>query len=87
MAAMRSIAAFGVVKRKCVGTRSRRSRRSIPVPHILYYNVPTPGRRARRPGVFMDRGLVVWKMAMEKGGLVKLRFPEYPMFLLYLLKL
>ena len=82
MAAMRSIAAFGVVKRKCVWTRSRRSRRSIPAPHILYYNVPTPGRRARRPGVFMDRGLVVWKMAVEKGGLVKLRFPEYPMFLL-----
>ena len=51
MAAMRSIAAFGVVKRKCVGTRSRRSRRSIPVSHILY-NVPTPGRRARRPGSF-----------------------------------
>ena len=38
-------------------------------------------------GVFMDRGLVVWKMAVEKGGLVKLRFPEYPVFLLYLLKL
>ena len=84
---MRSIAAFGVAKRKCVGTRSRRSRRSIPVSHILY-NVSTPGRRARRPGGgFMDRGLVVWKMAVEKGGLVKLRFPEYPVFLLYLLKL
>ncbi len=38
-------------------------------------------------GGFMDRGLVVWKMAVEKGGLVKLRFPEYPVFLLYLLKL
>ena len=81
MAAMRSIAAFGVVKRKCVGTRSRRSRRSIPVSHILY-NVPTPGRRARRPGVFMDRGLVGWKMAVEKRGFVKLRFPEYSTFLL-----
>ena len=31
-------------------------------------------------GVFMDRGLVGWKIAVEKGGLVKLRFPEYPMF-------
>ena len=38
-------------------------------------------------GVFMDRGLVVWKMTVEKADLVKLRFPEYPMFLLYLLKL
>ena len=25
-------------------------------------------------------GLVGWKIAVEKGGLVKLRFPEYPMF-------
>ena len=63
MAAMRSIAAFGVVKRKCVGTRSRRSRRSIPVSHILY-NVPTPGRRARRPrGVYGSR-----LGRMEDGG-------------------
>ena len=38
-------------------------------------------------GIFMDRGLVVWKMTVEKADLVKLRFPEYPMFLLYLLKL
>lgn len=67
-------------------TGSRRSRRSIPVSHILY-NISPPGRRARRPGGVMDRGLVGWKMAVEKGGLVKLRFSEYPMFLLYLLKL
>ena len=63
MAAMRSIAVFGVVKRKCVGTRSRRSRRSIPVSHILY-NVSTPGRRARRPGGFYGSRLG----RMEDGG-------------------
>lgn len=37
--------------------------------------------RDGRGGV-MDRGLVGWKMAVEKGGIVKLRFPEYTMFLL-----
>ena len=43
--------------------RRRRSRRSIPVSHILY-NVSTPGRRARRPGGFYGS----WLGRMEDGG-------------------
>ena len=54
---------------------------------IFYIMYPPPDVVRDVRGVFMDRGLVVWKMTVEKADLVKLRFPEYPMFLLYLLKL
>ena len=63
-AAMRSIAAFGAAKRKCAGTRSRRSRRSTPVScravrsnqnficrirTSVVQRLPKPRRRVRLP--------------------------------------
>ena len=53
----------------------------------LYMVYPPPNVVRDGWGFFMVLGGGGWKMAVEKGGLVKLRFPEYPMFLLYLLKL
>ena len=38
--------------------------------YCIMYHSPDIVRDVR--GFFMDRGLVVWKMAVEKGGLVKL---------------